>query len=118
LAPDSIGSSPRLTFRFFVNELGKEPVRDWLMGLPKESRIKIGRDMKDVQDRWPVSKPLVDGLGGGLYEVRTSVGRLEYRVLFCLKGGYLVALHGFAKKTQRTPRADTDLALKRMKTIG
>ncbi len=92
-------------------------MREWLAGLDKKSRVKIGSDMKDVQDRWPVSKPLVDGLGGGLYEVRTSLGKLEYRVLFCITSGCLVALHGFAKKSQATPRSEIDLALKRKKQV-
>ncbi len=31
--------------------------------------------------------------------------------------GYVILLHGFIKKTQKTPRADIDLALKRMKEL-
>ncbi len=40
---------------------------------------------------------LVDGLGGGLYEVRAKVPNLQYRVLFCIKGSAMVLLHGFMK---------------------
>ncbi len=29
----------------------------------------------------------------------------------------MILLHGFIKKTQKTPRADIDLALKRMKEL-
>lgn len=44
-------------------------------------------------------------------------GRIA-RVLFFVSGGRLVALHGFIKKTQKTPDKDLDLAVKRMKEVG
>lgn len=58
-----------------------------------------------MQWRWPIGKPLVDGFGDGLYEVRSRAGRDSYRMLFCVVGSVMVLLHGFQKKTQRTPRA-------------
>ena len=36
------------------------------------------------------------------------------RVLFCFSEGRLIALHGFIKKTQKTPDAELTLARKRM----
>jgi phage-related protein len=80
-----------------------------------------------VQWQWPVGKPLVDGFGGGLYEVRTSQHREQYRVLFYGEGdalvlvhgesekGMMVLVHGIHKKTQRRPPAAIALARKRMK---
>ena len=35
------------------------------------------------------------------------------RVIFCMGDGHMILLHGFIKKTQKTPQADIDLALKR-----
>lgn len=40
------------------------------------------------------------------------------RVLFCTYDDCLVALHGFVKKTQKTPDADLKLARKRMKEVA
>ena len=62
--------------------------------------------------------PLCRALGGGLWEVRSQItqGRIS-RVLFCIHEGRMVLLHAFIKKTQRTPDADRDLALKRRKEI-
>lgn len=56
-----------------------------------------------MQWQWPASKPLVDGLGGGLYEVRSRIDRIQYRILFCIAGGAMVLLHGFAKKRRTEP---------------
>ncbi len=72
----------RLDCAFFRTDTGNEPVREWLRSLPVEAKKEIGSDIERVQWQWPVSKPLVDGLRGGLYEVRTKVGRIQYRVLF------------------------------------
>ena len=51
-------------------------------------------------------------LSDGIYEVRTSLGQNRIaRVLFCIdRKGRMVLLHGFIKKTQKTPDADLDLA--------
>jgi phage-related protein len=32
--------------------------------------------------------------------------------------GHMILLHGFIKKTQRTPQADIDFALKRKKEVS
>jgi len=63
--------------------------------------------------------PLCRSLGGGLWEVQSNLeqGRIS-RVIFCVAVGRMVLLHGFVKKTQKTPRADLDLARKRQKEFG
>lgn len=96
-------SRVRLTCRFYRSDQGNEPVRDWLKTLTIEVKTEIGADIERVQWRWPVSKPLVDGLGGGLYEVRTKVASVQYRVLFCIKESTMVLLHGFVKKARTAP---------------
>jgi phage-related protein len=49
----------------------------------------------------------------GLYEVRVEVGSDIYRV-FCFfdKGQLVVLVNGFQKKTQKTPKAEIELAEK------
>lgn len=62
--------------------------------------------------------PLCRSLKGGLWEVRSALthGRIA-RVLFCVREGRMVLLHGFIKKTQQTPPAELGLATRRMKDI-
>jgi phage-related protein len=62
-----------------------------------------------------MGKPLVDGFGDGLYEVRSHLEGNTYRVLFCLDAKTMVLLHGFMKKTRKTPDADLELARKRQR---
>ena len=72
-----------------------------------------------VQWRWPVGMPLCRPMGQDLWEVRTSLGTRKFaRVLFCPHDGVLLALHGFIKKTQKTPDEDLSLARKRQKELS
>ena len=56
--------------------------------------------------------------GAGLWEVRSTLpGNRIARVLFCIAEGRMVLLHGFVKKTQKTPDEDLALARRRMREI-
>jgi phage-related protein len=109
----------RLPAHFYRLDSGKEPVREWLKELEPEDRKAIGEDIKDVEFSWPIGMPLVRPLGRELWEVRSSLprGRIA-RVLFCVEQGRMALLHGFIKKTRKTPQRDIDLALKRKKGGG
>ncbi len=97
---------------FYRTKAGAEIVRDWLRNLSEEDRACIGQDLMRVQFHWPIGMPLCRSLGGGLWEVRTDLtGNRIARVFFCFTEGHLVALHGFIKKTQKTP--DEELAIGR-----
>jgi len=98
---------------FFRTEVGSEPVRDWLKNLPlPEDRKRIGEDIKTVEFGWPIGMPVCRALGRGLYEVRSNLaGNRVARVLFYIdKKSRMVLLHGFIKKTQKTPDEDLELA--------
>ena len=102
---------------FFRTDNGNEPVREWLLSLSKAERKVIGDDVLKVQYCWPIGKPLVGGLGNGLCEVRSRLGDRIARVIFHVEGGTMVLLHGFIKKTQRTPKRELDLAMKRLNDL-
>jgi phage-related protein len=104
-----------LELRFFRSAAGNEPVREWLKALGRPQMKVIGEDALHVQRHWPISKPLVDGLGGGLHELRSTVMRKEYRVFFYINDSVMVLLHGYQKKTQKAPATEVALARKRMK---
>ncbi len=98
---------------FYRTDGGGEPVREWLKGLPsREDRKRIGEDIKTVEFGWPVGMPVCRSVGGGIYEVRSNLTQNRIaRVLFYFdKMGRMVLLHGFIKKTQKTPDEDLDLA--------
>ena len=99
---------------FYQTPAGGKVVRDWLNGLDEADRAAIGQDLMRVQFRWPVGMPLCRAMGDGLWEVRSDLpGNRIARLLFCIVKGEIVVLHGFIKKTQKTPAADLKLADKR-----
>jgi len=101
---------------FFESEAGKIPARDWLLSLTGEDRKAIGDDIRTAEFGWPIGMPLCSSLKGykGLWEIRTrlSGGRIA-RVFFCAHKGSMVLLHGFIKKSQKTPPKEIDIAVRR-----
>jgi len=99
---------------FYRTPAGADVVVDWLRDLNEEDRRTIGRDLMRVQFRWPVGMPLSRPLGEGLWELRCNLSSNRIaRVFFCFTDGRLIALHGFVKKSQKTPAAELELARKR-----
>jgi hypothetical protein len=53
----------RLPAFFYVLPSGREPVREWLKGLPADDRRIVGEDIKDVEFAWPIGMPLCRLIG-------------------------------------------------------
>ncbi len=106
-----MSTTPLLRVVFFRTDTGREPVREWLLDLDKEDRKAIGEDIKLVQFRWPLGLPLVRKIEADLWEVRSHLrsGRIA-RVMFTVMGTEMALLHGFIKKTQKTPQDDLEVA--------
>lgn len=103
---------------FYRTATGVEPVREWLRGLPHDDRHIIGLDLATLQVGWPVGMPLCRPLGGGLWEVRSRLpSRRIARILFFVHEGRIGIVHGFIKKTPKTPPDEVELARKRMKEM-
>jgi len=95
---------------FYQTGSGNEPVREWLRGLSKADKRAIGSDIKTVQYGWPIGMPVVRKLDAGLWEVRSRLDQRISRVLFTVDDDTMVLLHGFIKKSQKTPKEDLQLA--------
>ncbi len=103
---------------FYRTAAGAEPVREWLRSLSAEDRRTIGTDLATVQVGWPIGMPLCRPLGAGLWEVRSKLTNNRIaRLVFFVSEGRIGVLHGFIKKTQKTPRTEIALAKKRMKEM-
>jgi len=109
-----------LTARFYATASGSMPVREWLLPLSKHDKIEIGADIDiaNIEFNWPVGPPQCKHLEDGICEVRSRIssGRTA-RVLFFIRNDQMFLLHGFIKKTQKTPRQELELAKKRKKEI-
>jgi phage-related protein len=105
----------RVPALFYRQESGAEPVREWLKDLSKEEKKLIGEDIKTCELGWPIGMPVSRNMGDGLHEVRTNLpnNRMS-RILFYIdKKSRMILLHGFIKKTPKTPEDDLKLARQR-----
>lgn len=108
---------PILRVVFFRSEAGGEPVREWLLGLRREDRKAVGSDIKTAQYGWPLGMPLIRKLEPGLWEVRSHIGGGIARVMFTADDGVMVLLHGFVKKSPKTPATDLKTARQRLARV-
>ena len=106
-----------LAVAFFATASDNEPVREWLRSLSREERRIIGEDIKTVQFGWPLGMPLVRKLDRGLWEVRSRLPGKIARVLFTTNKDQMILLHGFIKKSQKTPKEDLELARNRLRLL-
>ena len=92
--------------------------QNWYICACKNDRRTIGYDIGEIEFGWPIGMPLCRSVGQGLWEVRSSIsnGRIA-RVLFCIEHAHMILLHGFIKKSRRTPKRDLDVAANRMKEL-
>jgi phage-related protein len=113
-----VSNEKKLAVAFYRSRAGAEPVRDWIKELPMEDRQRLGRDLRLVEIGWPLGMPLCRPLGEGLWEVRSGLTNKRIaRVIFCAAHGRMVLLHGFIKKTQKTPQSELGLARARQKEV-
>ena len=104
---------------FFRTETGREPVREWLSNFGEEDGNIIDLDIRVVAEYWPqvLQTNLVKKMIGEehLWEIRSriSAGKRIARILFTLERRRMILLHGFIKKSRKTPRKDLRLARRR-----
>ena len=85
-------------------------MREWLLDLSRDDRKAIGCDIKTAQFGWPIGMPLIRKLEPGLWEIRSGSDRGIARVIFTVENDVMVLLHGFVKKSAKTPSADLQVA--------
>lgn len=113
-----IDRTKKLPARFYIAASGRNPVREWIMDLPLLDRQTVGKDIQKVKFGWPIGRPHCAPLGNGLWEVRSTLDSDRIaRVIFCMGEGQMILLHGFIKKTQKTPQAEMELALRRKREV-
>lgn len=99
---------------FFATDTGNEPVREWLKSLPIDDKKVIGADIRTIQMGYPIGMPLLRKLAPNLWEVRSKISNGIARVIVTIDNNRMILLHGFIKKTQKTPQTDLDTAKARL----
>ena len=97
---------------------GRSPVDDFLASLPEPAR-SIGESVIEMLAAGELeARPRHrDYLGNGLWELRWSWKRLQYRILYRVSDDVAWLLEAFVKKQQKTPSDRVQLAEKRWREI-
>ena len=104
------------TVQFYRLSSGKSPIEEFLDSLTGKQAQKVLWVLRLVEDIEIVPIQYFKKLAGTqLWEIRIQFGNDIFRLLgFFENGSLLVLTHGFAKKTQKTPPQEIELATKRM----
>lgn len=102
---------------FYRDEAGREPVADFLDALPDSARAKSVRHIELLTTYGVLLKePYTKQVRGKIRELRVADKIGAVRILyFGFIEGRFILLHGFIKKTDKTPAREIDIAEKRMK---
>ncbi len=103
------------SLEFFVEERGTSPVEEFLDSLDLRTQARFRWSMEQLRVRnVQAREPLVRHLEGDLWELREESRTNIYRVVyFFFTDRRIVFLHGFQKKSQRTPRRELTIARQR-----
>jgi phage-related protein len=101
---------------FYVDENGCSYAREFLQSLDIKTQARFAWSIEQLRIRnVRAQEPLVRHLEGKLWELREESSTNIYRLLyFFFTGQRIVFVHGFQKKTQKTPRHEIEIALQRL----
>lgn len=99
----------------FFDGVVQQTVLAWPAGINASfARITL----RMVEHGANLGMPYTRAMGDGLFEIRAKGQEGIGRAFFCtLIGRRIIILHGFIKKTDKTPRHELDIALQRMKEM-
>lgn len=101
---------------FYKDNYGKEPLTEFLNDLPIKTRARVAKLINLLAEYGVLLKePYTRQIKGKIRELRVKDNLGHIRVLyFTFTGRRFVLLHGFLKKTDKTPEREIELAEKRM----
>ncbi len=98
-----------------------ETCRKEIKKFPENIKMDLFELVNDLSCGLNLSMPLsrkMDGMGRGVFELRLRDSSGAYRVIYYIKKKEAIYLvHGFKKKTQKTPQKNVTLAIKRIKGV-
>lgn len=104
------------TVENYQDARGRRPVEEFILGLPEKYQGRIAWTVELLKEYGlQLGMPYARHLRGRLWELRISDGPAGYRIIyFTHTEQRFILLHGFSKKTRRTPRQELSTAERRM----
>jgi phage-related protein len=98
---------------------GRSPIEDYISGLSKKDQARFYEVYEGIK-KYGLDCPgvIFKHLEGKLWEIKFSSEGGRYRIAYVLiDKEWMYWLHVFRKTTQKTPKNDFELALKRLKEV-
>lgn len=104
---------------FYKTPAGNSPIEKFIDGLSLDDQARFLEVIDEIEKHGlSASRLIFKPLEGKLWEIKFSTSSAGYRVLYVMiEKDLMIWLHGFIKKTQKTPKQDLDLARKRLKEV-
>ena len=104
------------TVEYYRDSKDKEPVAEFIDALSNETRAKVFRTIKLLKNYGVLLKePYTRQVRGKIRELRIRDSAGAVRIFyFTFTGRRIILLHGFIKKTEKTPLSEIETAEKRM----
>jgi len=108
---------PQTLVVFYKEDDGGVPMQEWLDSLPKKVKAKcIGKILRLRALGHELRRPEADYLRDEIYELRTRLGNIRYRMLYFFHGtAQAMISHGITKKTAEVPPIEISRAIERKK---
>ena len=109
-----------IPIQFFEFYDGQSPVINWINSLPVVDQNRVDVELKKVALGFKFRRGNFRKIAGypGLWEIRCSLSNNQAaRLLFCINNNKLLILHGFLKRSQKTPLNALSIAKKRMRGL-
>jgi phage-related protein len=109
---------PETRVIFYQDEKGKVPVLDWLDELERKDPKGLINCLDRIQQLaimgHELRRPLADFLRAGIYELRASHRRVQYRILYFFHGRNIAIIaHAIVKEDSAVPDVEMERAIER-----
>jgi len=98
---------PQIKVVFYKEYDGTVPALDWLDGLPTKARDKCIKKIERLKELGHfIKRPEADYLRDDIYELRTQLRNVQYRLLYFFHGREAVVISHGTTKRKRVPPSE------------
>lgn len=104
------------TVEYYRDKEGSEPAAEFIEALSNEAKVRVFRIIKLLKEYGVLIKePYTRQVRGKIRELRIKDNQGAIRILYLTyTGKRFILLHGFVKKTDKTPVNEIEIAEKRL----
>lgn len=108
---------PETRVVFYREADGSVPTQDWFNRLNRRAQAKCRWLIERLQEQGhELRRPQADFLRDEIYELRTRMGNVRYRLLYFFHGNVAAVIaHGIVKRTAEVPPREIERAIRRKK---